>query len=419
MTDKVILYLDTQDFSRFADCLGGRGESDAETALEFLLPLIDSGKVVVPYSMAHISELLQYEGGGSELTYRKASAIERISGSYTFRMFNDLIYTDLIDLAKDMRLLRSLPPRPAGFPLDANGHWHPELGDIIGDLPAKMDRWLDDDLKNELHLPRAARRRIKGGLRRGGMRELLSKGDTREEMRKYQEQMPISDRFIEEDLFRKFLLKQVPRKELEEEMLGEIRRPTQFVKWYFERYDGDKGLPDWMGSMGVEIATILRQLKRDIEGINISPEDRDRFLTRQASEFALGVSRKLFSEAAPKLNKLGLGKRAIDRLLNSPDRASTPTISALSALFIQTVRKHIPCGPNSPKVKDSDGGDIIHALYVPYCHVWRGDASSAELARQTFRGCKTRIVGKLRDLPEALEAAANDILFQVPTLMSS
>ena len=415
MSRKVIIYLDTQDFSRFADCLSNRGTKDAGLALEALLPEIDAGRVIAPISMAHISELFQYEDGGRDLVLRKAQAIERLSWPYAFRDMNDMIVADFVDFAVSTGCLRQRPPRPASFPVDEEGQWHPSVGSILDDVQAQMDRRLNAALKEEHGLSRADRRKAKKVMRSYGWGEALTTPEAEKQMREFANKYPVTDRFINEKMFQRLLQGKLKADVVEAEIFKGIRRPTDFVCWYFERYEGERDLPHWMRTLGGEIAASLRTLKSEVSELDIPPAALKSILKEQADLFGLSISKRLFSEAVPVLQRLGVGARAIDKLLNDPGRASTPTIAALATLAVQAMKKHSKSGQNAPEVKNSDGGDMIHALYMPHCDIWRGDKDSAEFVRQAFPSAATHIVGKLKDLPSALEAALAKAKLTVPS----
>ncbi len=75
MASQVTVYLDTQDYSRLDDARAGRPRGADLLILEQLLALKESGAVRFVYSAMNLSELLQYEGGGPELTRRKAGTL--------------------------------------------------------------------------------------------------------------------------------------------------------------------------------------------------------------------------------------------------------------------------------------------------------------------------------------------------------
>lgn len=407
MGGQAVIYLDTQDFSRFADCLNGRGTPEATDVLDKLLPEIDAGRVVCPISMAHLSELLQYQDGGRDLTIRKAEAIERLAGPYAFRDFNDMISAELIDFAVLKRCIRHPHPKHPDFPLDREGQWHPSVERTLDNIKSKMDRDLDVALKEQRGVPRALRRKVKSVMRTGGWEQALANPESMDQMRDFASSYPVTDRFL--DLMPRFLLGKVRAEEVEAELFKGMRRPTNFVTWYFERYEGSRDLPNWMRSLGANIAQALIEFKDNIASIDLPSNVPTEFLTEQSEKFALSVSSRLFAEAAPGLKRLGVGQHAIDRLLADPGRIAAPVIRNLATLAMHTLKRHISNGRNAPKVKLSDGGDLMHALYLPHCDLWRGDASSAELVRQAFPEYKGRVVGKLRDLPSQLRAVQEEL----------
>lgn len=402
MGGPVVIYLDTQDFSLFDECLNGRGKPEVTDVLDKLLPEIDAGRVACPISMAHLSELLQYQGGGRDLTLRKAESIERLAGSYAFRDINDMISAELIDLAVSNKCLRHPPLRQPHFPLDNEGQWHPSVEKMLDTIKGQMERGLNAELKEQRGVPRALRRKAKSIMRSGGWGEALTSPGAMAQMREFASSYPVTDRFL--DLMPRFLLGKVRAEVVEVELFKGMRRPTNFATWYFERYEGSRDLPYWMETLGAELARTLIEFKDSVASIEIPPHILEKFLAEQSGKFALSISARLFAEAAPGLKRLGMGQHAIDKLLANPGRAASPTIRILATLAMQTLKKHMAKGANAPTIKRGDGGDLMHALYLPHCDLWRGDKSSAELLRQAFPEYRARVVGKLRDLPSQLQA---------------
>ncbi len=79
-----VVYLDTQDYSRYADVLAGRGPSELISVFDELIALRDAGHCVFAFSMPVMSELLQYNPEHRELTLRKARAVEELCRGYAF-----------------------------------------------------------------------------------------------------------------------------------------------------------------------------------------------------------------------------------------------------------------------------------------------------------------------------------------------
>ena len=68
-------------------------------------------------------------------------------------------------------------------------------------------------------------------------------------------------------------------------------------------------------------------------------------------------------------------------------------------LFVQSAGLYQ--GGRAPK--DSDGGDLFHAVHIPYCDLWRGDAYFADLVCRCMPDYRGKIVSKLTELPAAIE----------------
>ena len=59
-------------------------------------------------------------------------------------------------------------------------------------------------------------------------------------------------------------------------------------------------------------------------------------------------------------------------------------------------------------IKNSDGIDLIHAMYLPHADLWRGDKAFSTLLINNRIDFCTRIVPSLGELPGRIEAAIAD-----------
>lgn len=58
---------------------------------------------------------------------------------------------------------------------------------------------------------------------------------------------------------------------------------------------------------------------------------------------------------------------------------------------------------NNLHLQNSDAGDILHGLYIPYSHLWRGDKHFCDILIRDNIKFSERIVKRLIDLPEKIE----------------
>lgn len=60
----------------------------------------------------------------------------------------------------------------------------------------------------------------------------------------------------------------------------------------------------------------------------------------------------------------------------------------------------------NPHFQESDAADIMHALYIPHCDIWRGDSHFSHILKESKYIHSNRIISKLRDLPRAIQDSA-------------
>jgi len=240
MLDKVIVYLDSQDFSKFTDSENGRGSPEVTSVLNRLLQEVDAGRVIVPISMPHISELIQYEGGGRDLAFQKAATIERISKKWACRYVTDMLEAELIDFAASKNILRSPPQSSTRFPLDPDGKWHPTIGPTVGGFRGQLEDAIEEELKTSVATNRQMRRHAKAYSRSRRFKDMLDKPEIIAQANKILSDYPLTEKFTRENYLIRHLKGEISNEVVETELLRAIRTPRLFVTWYFERYVRNK-----------------------------------------------------------------------------------------------------------------------------------------------------------------------------------
>ena len=400
-----IVYLDTADFSRFADVLVGRTDPKASAVWSYLLPLVDAGTIRIPVSMPLISEALQYQGGGRELTLRKAAAMERLCGQHAFRYFGDVVENEFIDLAYQWKLLKHKPRAEAAMPLSDEYQWYPSLDNTVYSMSESIKEQIAIKAKQQKlnrHGVRTLQSEFPKLLRRSDTAFALLSSMPNQDFRDW----PGLEGVIRSGTFARAATGIAKPKELERAIFGVIAKPENFVKYYFERYEGDKTMPSWMKGFGTKIFESVGKLLDDLRRHRApfgSPEIVS-VLESTSNKMVCDVAVKMLEISSPKLRKLGLGERELDTLRGELSLKATPTARLYGQLFKIYMANFIRHERHSPEPKPSDGGDIIHALYIPHCHIWRGDKRSGELYSPVAEQYETISVRKLEDLPSAIDA---------------
>lgn len=128
----LVVYLDSQDYSRFADAEIGRGREEDLSVFHELIRMKEAGDIKIIYSPMNMSELLQYDNGGRELTLRKAGVVERLASPDAFFDIARIIGYQILGAA--CRHGRVGTEWSQSTPISGNNGWFAEPADFLEDL---------------------------------------------------------------------------------------------------------------------------------------------------------------------------------------------------------------------------------------------------------------------------------------------
>lgn len=397
-----IIYLDNADYSRFTDVVRGRNDPIVADCLAKLSELVEQDRVLICYSMPLLSEGLQYQDGGADLTRAKAEVVEKLCRSNAFRYVSDILTSELAHVAHQHGVIKQCPPFSV---LSTEGVWYPAQEDAISQIPKTLDEEFQKILR-ESGLSRQQRRQARKELFRSPQWEAQKQRMIAEAEHEFG-QYPGMANLAREGKVTRMIEGRYPAKTFERELFGAITSPTNFIHYYFERHDGQKDIPSWMRGFSELIYEAAMELKRKTDE---SSEflDRNRLVEHIAAgsgAIAKRLGTRMLRESTGALMRMGLGAQKIEKLQAIIDSQPLPTLVLLDALIIRYVQHLVMHPKNAPTPKKSDGADIMHALYIPHCHIWRGDKRSAELFRPLAKQYQTECVLKFEQLPAAVDEA--------------
>ena len=393
----VTVYLDTQDYSRLDDARAGRPRGSDLLVLERLLELKASGLVRFVYSAMNISELLRYDGGGRDLTLRKAGTLTFLAEHAAYLHPSRLI---AYQMAEQLVVSGGLPNAVLrNGPISSRDEWFPLIPELIGDLRGRKRQVVEETIDG-MGLNRKERRRLrsKGSkLRVSDMPE--SSFDAL--IKKYP--------FSPEVLTRVFPLMMdglISRVDAERRLLDEMGDPERYVIWFFEIAEGDKSSHDWVKRGGEAVARSIRGLRERLEPYASLPEARPN-LARIAKEYGVSIPKQIVERFPEELAEFGVdAELRAAALANEPFLRSIPFVRLWSSLLPEYLIQHSGFRQSTRAARESDGGDILHTLTLPYCDLWRGDAYFSDLVRQHAPPGSAEIVSRLEELPAAIERVA-------------
>jgi hypothetical protein len=370
------IYLDTSDYSRFAD-IGYRNEPGLADILTFLREKKEQGLIEFRFSGVHIFEFLK-DPSQRELALRKVQIMEELCGGRAFRFFSDVL-----DLEREA--LRSKAD-PTPLVMSGEGEWFP---------PVEPDNSFSRD---------ALIRRLQESfpaLPAAHLRELIKNPEAaafvKEGMSK---EFPLAN-FYGSNLLDRFLSDGISGNQLARELVKEFARPSIFIKHYLE------GNPK-----AQKVFSVLPHFEQTLHGKLVQAQES----IKPHVKSLLGLEQEAVKAVRKYVKKLSLVDSStsylgVDELPTPLQQAleqnrfveELPALSIHFNLLTAYLRDLIYPSPVLPEVKESDAGDILHATYLPYVDLYRTDGRFGALLNNVAKPSTVMVVPKLRQLPEAIE----------------
>ena len=387
--EPVTVYLDTQDYSRFGDVLRGRANVEMERLFENLRLLKTDGLARFAYSMPVLSELLQYDPEHEETTNAKARAVEELCGDTALLWPQRLIEKQANIYGRSLGL--ALPDEPLDC-IRSGNEWFPRLSNELSGFRDRLLNGIDGAAARFGPLNRKQKRALGAAKRDGNLVAMLRMAVP-----------PIADKYqLPTDSVEHALLPlvrgQCSADEASRRLFGAVAKPTAFVHAYFKVQQADRTMPDWIRGLGANLQRGLMDLREKAEPlIRIGHVDHVRVaLNANAEKIGIAVLRMIDTEEA----ELGITPSMLEAIATTPEAYKhIPCCEIAAKLILGYIDQTIVASGNLAKIEKSFGGDLIHAFYIDYVDIWRGDRRFAELIRQRLPSRYAKIQPSLTELP--------------------
>ena len=388
MDDKAVIYLDTQDYSKFAEARLGRGHIELLDVLNELLSFKNRGSIIFAYSFPLLSELLQFSENDRELIMQKAKIVEELCD-------NNAFYHPNVVVIKEVR--QAAQSTADHCLVSDSNRWFPTAKSMFKGLEKIAENKLDEELKKrKITLNRARRRKAKKILRP----QVISKF-AREYASTLAKDYPLSEKFFAQHLA-DALSRKIPYPELDRLFYAEAQKPSNFLHAYFTYYQEKAALPLAMRSFGEKIVSSLQHMKVHVQ--TIVRARGVEFALNEIKDFGSQLAETMIDVSKQETETVGWNEKDFERTINNDLHKSTIFYSTFSK-SVQTYLIHnLGIYPQAPRPKISDGGDLMHLVYLPHATLWRSDARFCETVSQACPEHRKRIVRKITQLPEAVAA---------------
>ena len=367
------LHLDTSDYAEMYRALPG---SPAAKVRDFLKPMAERGKIQIGLSYHVVFELLQ-----------KAAPEYREDRLARARLLVELCGKNAFPYPTDLG---------QGYKFSTEGLWIPciELEDF--EVESIVAHYADA-VARQLNLSRQQRRAF------SRRRNLVNwaRADERR-LREFPWTAPFGPKFAESGEFRRYVLGEITRAEANAKLRCYLTDPVNIYNTWFDQYGMDNPIVDRRDQMASKLTLMLSELKQ-----MLAEQAALRAGLRSALT-ATGVN-ALSTPAREKLTALERDAKTFASEIQSPEEL-TKNVPRWKELFgeesgLIAAQILYAFHKDGREIKNSDGIDLIHAMYLPHADLWRGDKAFSTLLMNNRIDFCTRIVRSLAELPGRIEAA--------------
>ena len=142
-------------------------------------------------------------------------------------------------------------------------------------------------------------------------------------------------------------------------------------------------------------ASEIKALHLELESEGVRSSEAQKRLTAYAKKLAEDMSQEIVDA----LSKEHVSPASIV----SASLESTPSIYVFSKLLTQIFLTSVVAVKNTRKARDSDLGDLVHSMYLPYVDIFRADGATASALHNAQIGTTAKIVTSLEDLVTEVE----------------
>lgn len=421
------VYLDSSDFSRFADYLAGHGKPEHGLILDELERLIAADVIECRYTYIHIVEAAPTSDEAVRFAMERAYAIERICGRKTLAPYMNLPLIEAVGAWADSRSNVLPRDRSQMHGRSDNGEWFPSFDVVMMEIADSIRSMIDDvgraigEHEPDLVLNRKMRRLLKrkakpNAVERDFRKQLPANWPAFEQ--RIRAELPLSDQ--SSSVWRRFLLGEASVDEVSLAVAKDMSNLGVMMRWLAPSGGPNlRTLPSWLRQGGEDLMRgytqhrgQLNELKQRTtpllgeEGIRRIwdkqvPERREAFAQR-CVEMVL----QFIDEERPRIKRLGADPDEIRSFVAAHGIDVLPSQKVMTELFIGNLQKNIAPFEQwrKPEKLASDVGDIMHGWYMPFVDVMRVDGFAYQYMQTAAELVETVLVDKIEKLIPAIRA---------------
>ncbi len=292
--------------------------------------------------------------------------------------------------------------------LTTDANWFPEYDGAL--LPPVTDAMRTEDIKEVIRKQAGTRAQ-----RRQAERKLFKNGRATSLLRTM---LPSRDHNFDTDLMRRsypmlpddaqilsrYAFGHATKEEASEALLNGMRNPSWMMRWFAEHHDTLSPIIRWIRGPSEKYLAGLQPVIELVQEVRHFEEKSGKKLGIGAltpsgwkalqDDMLLKLANKVLETTYPECPSISDPQLVAD---------NCPALSTMVHCIYSTAWDALRVQPRTPKA--SDFADALHALYAPYVSIFRADGYMAPHIEKHVKQYGTKVVSKLRDLPQQIEYA--------------
>lgn len=389
-----VVYLDTQDFSRFGDVLRGKSNSDDEALFLELESRRIAGDVIFVASMPMLAELLQYHQGFRETTICKAQAVERLCGPWALPYPSRLIAAEIAQVAEHFEIFsggRSIEI------LNNERYWYPNVADVLDGFRERIIAGIPGQIQSMGLSSRHLRRKAAS---------MAKKLDATQAVRDAVPAMARDHDIPESTLMASLgalVAGKIDSKKASRRLFTAIAEPVKFVETYFEKIENDRSLPLWIKRFGENVQINLQTFKSSIEPFLVNKSDFHD-LKHIMRSWPDDLSATVLSMAKEDIAEFNIEPSAFEELIaDSRIKQNVHSALVVGEIVPRYVEQILALSGQPAKIEHSFGGDLIHAMYLPHVDLWRADRRFSQIVKTAVPKFANRVIARRNELVQSID----------------
>jgi hypothetical protein len=381
--EPLLLYLDTSDYSRLAD-IGHRKEAETLKPIrDFLLEKRRQGSIQIRFSYVHILEILKNTSDDVTLALRKASLIEDLCGQAVFR-YPAAVFEAEASHFRSGTLERQIVTSD-------EGEWYPDVLPDMSGFQDEIAEMLEEALRSHGMPESVVRQYVNHGrVTKRAIRDMSMM------LGPLSEQMPMAAGFYQEGAFVDYMKGRRSGEDFAGEFTkGVFSRPTIFINHWFRQ-----------SPQALVVFGKLAEQERRLHESMLHSRNLGLDLSKSYPELAKQLGAQLEDEWG-EIDFESIGVRELDPAVKTRifEGVPEPGLEAVSSFFIM-MRAYFLDNLRPSKVmrkpRESDPGDLLHLIYMPYTDIFRTDMYMANLIQRSLPP-RARVSSELEGLPALIE----------------